>query len=56
MRTRIFTFLIYLILAVALMVVLSVIIDEHMSHRQTRWDERVSEFEQAVSLRPSERD
>ena len=53
MRTRIFAFLVYLIFAIALMVVLSVIIDEHMSERKTQWDERVSEFEQAVSLRPN---
>ncbi len=61
MKLRIFSFIVYLVLAVALMAVLSIIIDEHMSRRQTRWDDRTREFEQAepegmASLRLSEKD
>ena len=59
MKLRLLAFLVYLILAVVLMFLLTLVIDEHMSRRQTQWDEWVSEFEQAdkpegaVSLRPS---
>lgn len=54
MRLRLLAFLFYFIIALILIAVLAVIIDETMSENETRWQERTREFEQAVSPRPNE--
>jgi hypothetical protein len=56
MKPRLFAIIVYLIAVIALLFLLALMIDEHLSRRQTQWDDRLREFDQAISLRPSDRD